>query len=125
MLEERCSCEANEQGIRQRQAHVAGELARLGAVRLVRDHKNVVALAVRLGHRLVEFVDETENKTMIAAQDLLQLFARASSRCLLVGHAAADEGSPDLVVQVVAVGHHQEGDVAGDDAAHLLGEKHH
>ena len=86
---------------------------------------DVVALAVGLGHRLVELVDQAEDEAVVPAQDLLQLLARAGARRLLVRHAAADERAPDLVVQVLAVGHHQEGEVAGHDAAHLLGEERH
>ena len=125
VLEERRAGEADERGVRQREAHVARELARLRPVRLVRDDDDVVALAVGLGHRLVELVDQAEDEAVIAAQDLLQLLARAGARRLLVGHAAADEGAPDLVVQILAVGHHQEGEVAGHDPAHLLGEERH
>jgi hypothetical protein len=40
------SREADEGGVRQREAHVAREFAGLRAVRLVGDHDDVVALAV-------------------------------------------------------------------------------
>ena len=48
VLEQRRAGEADERGVRQRQAHVAREPAGLRAVRLVRDHDDVVALAVGL-----------------------------------------------------------------------------
>ena len=125
VLEERRPGEPDERGIGQRETHVPRELAGLGPVRLVRDHDDVVALAVGLCDRLVELVDEAEDEAVVPAEDLLQLLARAGPRRLLVRHAAADERAPDLVVQVLPVGHHQEGEVAGHDPAHLLGEERH
>ena len=46
VLEERRAGEANERGVGERQPHVAGKLSRLRAMRFVRHHDNVVALAV-------------------------------------------------------------------------------
>ena len=105
--------------------HVARELAGLGAVRLVRDDDDVVAQTIGLRHRLVEFMHQAEDEAVIAAQDLLQILARTRTRRLLVRHAATDESAPQLVVQIVAVGHHQEGEVAGHDPAYLLREEGH
>ena len=48
VLEQRRAGEADEGGVRQREAHVARQLAGLRAVRLVGDHDDVVALAVGL-----------------------------------------------------------------------------
>ena len=58
----------------------------LRAVRLVRDHDDVVALAVGLVrvHVLVELVDQAEDEAMVLLQQLLQILAgcrpAASSR---------------------------------------------
>ena len=74
MLEQRRSCEADESSIGQRQAHVARQLARLSAVGLVRDHDNVIPVAVGLAllHILVEFVNQAEHITMVFLEQLLQ-----------------------------------------------------
>ena len=107
MFEERRAGEADERGVGQGEAHVAREPARLRAVRLVRDDDDIVALTVGLGHRLVELVDQAENEAVIAAQDLLQLLTPSRARGVLSSDTAtADECAPDLVVQILAVGHH-------------------
>ena len=58
-------------------------------------------------------------------QSLLQIVARCGPRCLVVGDAAADEGLVDLAVEVVSVGHQQEGEVAFQLPPHLLGKERH
>ena len=73
VLEEWRPGEPDERGVGQGEAHVACELARLRPVRLVRHDDDVIAHAVRLGHWLVELVDQAEDEAVIAAQDLLQL----------------------------------------------------
>lgn len=92
---------------------------------LVRDDDDVVTLAVRLGHRLVELVDQAKDDAVIPTQDLLQLLPRAGAWGLFIRYTAADERTPDLVIEVLAIGHPEEGEVAGHDAAHLLGEEGH
>ena len=44
---------------------------------------------------------------------------------VVVHRAAAGEGLVDLVVEVVAIGQHQESEVAPEPAVHLAGEHHH
>ena len=72
LLEQRRAGEADEGRVGQGEAHVAGELARLRAVRLVRDHDDVVALAVGLlrVHILVELVDQAEDVAVVLLQQL-------------------------------------------------------
>ena len=69
VFEQRRAGKSNERRIGQRQPHVARKLARLRAVRLVRNHDDVVPLAVRLArvHVLIEFVNQAENVAMILA----------------------------------------------------------
>ena len=50
---------------------------------------------------------------------------RPAGVSVVVRHAAAGEGLVDLVVEVVAVGQHQEREVAAELAVHLAGEHHH
>ena len=125
MLEQRRAGKADECGVGQRQPHIAGELSRLGTMRLVGDNDNVVALAVRLGHRLVELVNEREDEPVVFAQGFLQLAPGAGSRRLGIRHPAADECAPDLVIEILAVGHHHEGEIAGHHAPHLFGKERH
>ena len=47
------------------------------------------------------------------------------ARSLLVRYATADEGAPDLVIQVLPVGHHQEREISRHDSAHFLRKKSH
>jgi len=126
-LEERRPREADEGRVGQREPHVAREPARLRAVRLVGDHDDVVATAVRLVEvdALVELVDQAEDVARALFEDPLEVLARGRPGRLVVGHAAPNEGLVDLRVEVLAVGHHHEGEVAGLRAAHLLGEEHH
>ena len=72
VLEQRRAGEADERGVRQREAHVAGEFSGLSPVRFVRNDDDVVALAVGFRHRLVEFVNQREDEAVILAQDFLQ-----------------------------------------------------
>ena len=126
-MNKRRAGEADECGIGQRQPHVARELAGLGAVRFVGNHDDVVPRAVGLVrvHVLVELVDQAEDVAVVLLQQLFQLLARAGARRLFVRHAAADEGPVNLAVQVVAVGHQQEGELGRDLPPHLLREERH
>jgi len=67
VLEERRAGKADEGGIWERQAHVAGQLASLGAVRFVGDNDDVIPYAVRLFRVdvLVEFVDQAEDVAVV------------------------------------------------------------
>ena len=67
LLEKRRPGEADECCVRQREAHVACEPSRLGAMSFVGNHDNVVAPAVGLFRVdiLVELVYQTENVAVI------------------------------------------------------------
>lgn len=86
---------------------------------------DVVAVAVGFGHRLIELVNQAEEEPVVLTKQGAQRVPGAGPRCVLVDDAAADERPPDLSVQIFAVGHDDEGEVAGDDAAHFLGEEGH
>ena len=94
---------------------------------LVGNDDDVVAGAVGLVrvHVLVELVDQAEDEAVILLQQFLQLLAGAGARGFLVRDAAADKRAENLVVEVLAVGGDDEGEVAGDVAPDLLGEHDH
>ena len=112
------SREADERGVGQRVAHVAGEPVDevvLAAVGLVGDDHDVVPLRQRgVGVALllgVELLDRGEHHAPgvhreLAAQvgPVLRLHRRLAQQVL-----AAGEGAEELVVQVVAVGEHHDG----------------
>lgn len=77
------------------------------------------------GDRLIELVNQAEHEPVVLAEQRAQLMSGTRARSLLVGDPTADERPPDLVVQVFTVRHHDEGEVARDDAADLLGEEGH
>ena len=85
LLEQRRAGEADEGRVRQRQPHVARELAGLRAVRLVGNHDDVVALAVGLlrVHVLVELVDQAEDVAVVLLQQLFEVRAGRGARRLL------------------------------------------
>ena len=128
-LEQGRAGEADAGGVRQRVAHVERQRAVLGAVRLVGDDDDVVAFGVgRVGvHVSVELLDEREDVRLVRAQQPAQMLAafRPAGVSVVVRHAAAGEGLVDLGVEVVAVGQHQEREVAAELAVHLPGEHHH
>ena len=99
----------------------------LGSVGLIRDHNNIVALAVRFVwvNVLIELVDQAKDIAMILCQDALEVGARVGARCLLVGDATAHEGLVNLAVEVLAVCHQQEGEVTRHSPTNLLGEERH
>ena len=127
VLEQRRAGEADEGRIRQGEPHVARELAGLRAVRLVGNHDDVVARAVWLArvHVLIELVDQAEDVAVVFLQQRLQLLTGTGARRLFVCDAAADEGPVNLAVEIVAVGHQQEGELRGNLPPHLLGEERH
>ena len=127
LLEKRSAGEADEGRVRQRKAHVACQPPRLSTMRLVRDHDDVVALAVGLFwiDILVELVDQAEDVAVVLLQQLFQIVARRGPRRLVVGDATADESLVYLAVEIVAVGHQQEREIAFQLPSHLLGEEGH
>ena len=110
-----------------REAHVARKPPRLRAVRLVGNHDDVVALAVGVLRIdvLVELVDQAEDVGVVFLQEPFEVVSRRGARRVLAGDAAAGEGLVNLVVEVVAIGHQQEGEIARHLPAHLLGEERH
>ena len=70
-------------------------------------------------------MDEAEDISVVFLQPLLQIVARRGPGCLVVSDAAADEGLVYLAIEVVSVGHQQEGEVAFQLPPHLLGKERH
>ena len=127
--EQRRAGKADVAGVRQGVAHVQRQRAVLGTVRLVGDDDDVVARGTALaGHDVpVELLDQREDVRLVLRQQPAQVLpARGPAGVtVVVHHAAAGEGPVDLAVEVVAVGQHQEGEVAAELAMHLAGEQHH
>ena len=109
--------EADERGVRQRVAHVAREAVDevvLAAVRLVGDHHDVAALGERrvpvallLGEELLD--GREHHAARGDRQQLPQVRAALGlHRRLAQQVRAAREGAEELVVEVVAVGEHDE-----------------
>jgi hypothetical protein len=94
-------------------------------MRLVRDHDDIVPFAVGLGNVLVEFVYQAENKAMILAQQLLQVFPGLCPRRFFIRHTAPHKCSENLVVEVLSVRHEHESEVAGHYAPNFLSEERH
>ena len=121
--------ESDVAGVGQGVAQVQRERAVLGAVRLVTDDDDVVARRVAGGrvHVPVELLDQREDVRLVLAQQPAQVLAaaRPAGVAVVVDHAAAGVGLVDLGVEIVAVGQHQEGEVAAQFPAHLAAEHHH
>ena len=94
-------------------------------MRLVRDDNDIVPLAIRAGNVLIEFVNQTENKPMVLAEQRLQILARFGPRRLVVRYAAANEGAKNLIVEIIPVRHDDEREVSRHDAPDFLREKCH
>ena len=128
--DERRAGEPQERRIRQRQAHVGGQRVVLGAVGLVGDDDDVVALRQHrhppalLGRD--ELVDQREHISVVLAQQLAQM-----GRCLGVNLLSGGdppgvgEVAIELFVEFLAVGDQHEGPAAGLLAQYLLGEPQH
>jgi len=110
-------------------SHVQGQGAILGAVGLVGDDYDVVALGVALGgiYSLVELLDEGEDVGFMLGEEAAQVFAAGGTAGLdvVVHHAAAGKSLVELGVQVLAIGEHQEGEGAANLSMHLAGEHDH
>ena len=76
-------------------------------MRLVRDHDDVIALAVGLArvYVLIELVDQAKDVAVIFLEELLEVRSRFRARCLILGDAAAHESLVNLAVEIVAIGH--------------------
>ena len=128
VLEQRRAGEANERPVGQGQPKVARKPARLRPVRLVRDYNDVIAGAVRLPRAdlLVELLDQAEDVTVVFAEEALQVFSVLGARSRLrVRGPATGERFVDLVIQILPVGHQQEGELARNRAPDFLGEEDH
>jgi hypothetical protein len=125
VLEQRRPSEADERYVRQCQPHVAREFSPLGTVSLVRDDDDIVPFAIWPGNILVEFVNQAEDKPMILSEQRLQVLARLASWRLFIRHAAADEGTKDLIVKILTVRHDGKRKVSGNDATDFLSKKGH
>ena len=102
--------EAEEEGIGQRLAHLAAQVAFLRAVRLVHHHDDVRAL-VQPAARLAELVDGgDEHLAHVLPEQRLQLLPRGHADH--VRHVGGVEGGGDLRVEVDAVHHDHHRGVA-------------
>ncbi len=120
--------EAQEGGMGQRRPHVHGQGVVLGAVGLVGDDDDVLAvgdLGVGLALLGAELLDQREDVAVILAEQLLEVGTALCVGLHLVDCPRGSEGLVDLLVQLVAVGDDHERPVAGDGAVDLLGEEHH
>src|SRR5262249_41019557 len=54
---------------------------------------------------LIAFQIQAKNKAVISAEYFLQILSRSSTRRLFIGYTATNEGAPDLIVEIFAVGH--------------------
>ena len=113
-----------QERVRQGGAHLHAQVAFLGAVGLVHQHDDVLALVQR-PVSLGELEDGGDDDlARVLAQQRLQLLARLGLD--QVGDVAGVEGGADLRVQVDAVDHDQHGGVAqGGLQAQLLGGEDH
>ena len=98
-----------QERVRQRLAHLAAEVALLGAVGLV-DHGDDVVAVVEDARRLAELVDRRDDDLAhVLRQQPLQLLAAVGLD--QVRHVGGVEGARDLGVEVDAVDHDQHGRV--------------
>jgi hypothetical protein len=96
-------------------------------VRLIGNHDDVIPLAVGLLgiNVLVELVDQAEDIPMVLLQEPFQFLARAGAGCLFIRQATANECPINLAVEIVSVGHEQEGILGGNPPPDLLRKKSH
>ena len=128
LLHQRSAGKRDVEGIGQGDALIERQPAVLGAVRLVHDDDDVVPLGVGLvGHDiLVELLNQGEDVGLVLTEQPLEVPAvRGPYLLLLADDIAAGVGAVDLIVQIVAVAQHQEGEVAAQPTVHLAAEEHH
>ena len=65
------------------------------------------------------------NEAMVLLEYLSQGRARAGAWRLLIGDAIADKSAPDLVVQILTVGHDNEREVPRHHASHFFRKERH
>jgi Transposase len=94
LLEQRRPGKADKGRVGQSEAHVARKPSRLRAVRLVRDHDDVVAFAIGVLRIdiLVELGDQAEDVGVVFLQQPFEVVSRCGSWRVLAGDAAAGEG---------------------------------
>ena len=112
ILKERRASKADIAGIRQSVAHIERQETVLGAMGLVCDYNDVIALGVGLafGHRLVEFLDQRKHMRFVLSQQLGEMFAAGppARLAVIVHHAASGKGLVNLRIRVVAVSKNQK-----------------
>ena len=116
--------QAEEEGVRQGEAHFLAEVALLGAVRLI-NHKDDVLALVERPRDLAEFEDGgDENLSHVLLEEGFKLLFAAGA--CEVGDVGRVEGARDLGLQINAVVHDDDGWVLelGDHAQLLCGEHH-
>ena len=95
---------------------------------LVAEDDDVVVDVNGLDSGVVEFLDEREHEARVAFQALREVGPafRDVGRSVGGGHAAAArEGGGYLLIQLFAVGHHQEGRRPRELALNLTRKEHH
>ena len=124
----RRSREPNTRGIRQEPKHVVREDAIVGAVRLVGEDDDLMVEMNRRPCRGIELVDQREQETVVPLQPFPQPLAgrwHARFRKRVAKAPAARERPRNLLVQLVAVRHDQEGRRTARLAQDLSREEHH
>ena len=93
-------------------------------MRFVGEHDDVRALTQHFGG--LELVHEGEHVALVARQQFAQMRSTGGVTVCGLAHGADGlEGLGNLLVQLHAVGHDDEGPVARQSAQHLLREEHH
>jgi hypothetical protein len=70
-------------------------------------------------------VYKAEHEAMVLPEYLPQGRARAGARRLLISDAATSKGAPDLVIQILAVGHDDEREIPRHHATDFLRKERH
>ena len=99
-------------------------------MRLVGDDDDVAAIGehghLRLALPQPELVDQREDVAVVGAQQLAQVGGGVGVDVRLAAdRAGVDERAVELIVELLAVGDHDERPPAGDEAEHLLREPQH
>ena len=108
--------------------HVVGEDAVLTAVSLVRENKDIMVGVDGLRVRLIELLNQRENKTGVSPELADQIIAADGHKLSgfrLAQQAAVFKGLTDLLVQFLTVGEDHHGGGAGKFPPNLLGQEHH
>src|SRR5262249_40439440 len=74
---------------------------------------------------LIAFQIQAKNKAVISAEYFLQILSRSSTRRLFIGYTATNEGAPDLIVEIFAVGHDYKSKIPWSRASYFLSKERH